>query len=107
MTGVQFGGDEVVKAKEGAGSATLSMAFAGYRYYNSRPFHLTCTDGCSFAEKLIQALQGKTGVTEPSYVYLPGVDGGDEIAKETGCDFFSVPIELGVSISPLTADLNR
>lgn len=29
---VQFGGDEVVQAKEGAGSATLSMAYAGYRY---------------------------------------------------------------------------
>ena len=29
---VQFGGDEVVEAKEGAGSATLSMAYAGYRY---------------------------------------------------------------------------
>ena len=28
---IQFGGDEVVKAKEGAGSATLSMAYAGYR----------------------------------------------------------------------------
>ena len=31
-TGVQFGGDEVVQAKDGAGSATLSMAFAGFRY---------------------------------------------------------------------------
>ena len=31
-TGVQFGGDEVVKAKDGAGSATLSMAFAGARF---------------------------------------------------------------------------
>ena len=31
-TRVQFGGDEVVKAKEGAGSATLSMAYAGYKY---------------------------------------------------------------------------
>ena len=30
-TRVQFGGDEVVKAKEGAGSATLSMAYAGYK----------------------------------------------------------------------------
>lgn len=28
---VQFGGDEVVKAKDGSGSATLSMAYAGYR----------------------------------------------------------------------------
>lgn len=32
MVGVQFGGDEVVKAKDGAGSATLSMAYAGFRY---------------------------------------------------------------------------
>ena len=32
MKGVQFGGDEVVKAKDGAGSATLSMAYAGFRY---------------------------------------------------------------------------
>ena len=29
---IQFGGDEVVKAKDGAGSATLSMAYAGYKY---------------------------------------------------------------------------
>jgi malate dehydrogenase len=28
---VQFGGDEVVKAKDGAGSATLSMAYAGFK----------------------------------------------------------------------------
>lgn len=33
---VQFGGDEVVKAKDGAGSATLSMAYAGYRWV--RPY---------------------------------------------------------------------
>jgi malate dehydrogenase len=32
---VQFGGDEVVKAKDGAGSATLSMAYAGFRYVRS------------------------------------------------------------------------
>lgn len=32
LAGVQYGGDEVVKAKEGAGSATLSMAYAGFRY---------------------------------------------------------------------------
>jgi malate dehydrogenase len=43
---VQFGGDEVVKAKDGAGSATLSMAYAGYRYVmspNTGQF-LTTTD---------------------------------------------------------------
>lgn len=32
VIGVQYGGDEVVQAKGGAGSATLSMAYAGYRY---------------------------------------------------------------------------
>ncbi|EOA89157.1 hypothetical protein ACJQWK_09591 [Exserohilum turcicum] len=78
---VQFGGDEVVKAKEGAGSATLSMAYAGYR----------------FAEKVIKASKGEKGIVEPSFVYLPGVAGGDAIAKATGTEFFSVPIELGPS----------
>ena len=32
---VQFGGDEVVQAKGGAGSATLSMAMAGARFAES------------------------------------------------------------------------
>jgi malate dehydrogenase len=55
------------------------MAFAGFR----------------FAEKVIAAASGKTGIIEPTYVYLPGVPGGDEIAKATGVDYFSVPVELG------------
>ncbi|KAL5454078.1 hypothetical protein PMIN06_005178 [Paraphaeosphaeria minitans] len=78
---VQFGGDEVVKAKDGAGSATLSMAYAGFR----------------FAEKVLKAAAGEKGITEPSYVYLPGVPGGDAIAKTVGVEYFSVPIELGTS----------
>jgi len=78
---VQFGGDEVVKAKDGAGSATLSMAYAGFR----------------FAERVLRAQKGESGIVEPTFVYLPGVPGGDAIAKETGCDFFSVPVELGPS----------
>jgi len=88
---VQFGGDEVVKAKDGAGSATLSMAYAGFR----------------FAEKVLKALSGETGIVEPTFIYLPGVPGGDAIAKETGVDFFSVPVQLGKSgaekaLNPLT-----
>jgi malate dehydrogenase len=55
----------------------------------------------SFAEKVIKAVNGEKGIVEPSFVYLPGVSGGDAIAKATGCDFFSVPIELGVSSSTL------
>ncbi|KAL8944391.1 MAG: hypothetical protein Q9216_000442 [Gyalolechia sp. 2 TL-2023] len=78
---VQFGGDEVVQAKGGAGSATLSMAYAGFR----------------FTESVIKAIKGQKNIIEPSFVYLPGVSGGDAIAEETGVDFFSVPIELGLS----------
>merc|ERR1712125_34188 len=76
---VQFGGDEVVKAKDGAGSAPLSMAYAGFR----------------FAEKVMKAAKGESGIVEPTFVYLPGVAGGDEVAKATGLEYFSVPVELG------------
>jgi len=89
---VQFGGDEVVKAKDGAGSATLSMAYAGFR----------------FAEKIIRAVKGEKGIVEPTFVYLPGVPGGDSISKEVGVDYFSIPVELGPSgaekaINPLAS----
>lgn len=93
---VQFGGDEVVKAKDGAGSATLSMAYAGYRYVRL-PSLRNDIDLDSFAERVLKAQRGEKGIVEPTFVYLPGVPGGDAIAKETGCDFFSVPVELGVS----------
>ena len=52
-----------------------------------------------FAEKVLKALKGAKGLVEPSFVYLPGIPGGKEIAEKTGVDFFSVPIELGVSLS--------
>jgi len=45
----------------------------------------------------MKAINGETGIVEPSYVYLPGVAGGEEIQKLTGCDYFSVPIEFGKS----------
>lgn len=51
----------------------------------------------SFAEKVLKAAKGESGIIEPSYVYLPGVPGGEEIAKTVGVEYFSVPIELGVS----------
>lgn len=69
---VQFGGDEVVKAKDGAGSATLSMAMAGAR----------------FAESLLKAAQGQKGVVEPTFVDSP-------LYKDQGIDFFASKVELG------------
>ena len=35
MNRIQYGGDEVVKAKDGAGSATLSMAYTGAKFTNA------------------------------------------------------------------------
>lgn len=69
---VQFGGDEVVQAKGGAGSATLSMAMAGAR----------------FAESLLKAASGEKGVVEPTFVDSP-------LYKDQGIDFFSTQVELG------------
>ncbi|GAA5990499.1 hypothetical protein JCM10908_007401 [Rhodotorula pacifica] len=78
---IQFGGDEVVEAKAGGGSATLSMAYAGYK----------------FAQQVIAAaFEGKKGVIAPSYVY---VEESKDILASIGKDiaFFSVPVELGPS----------
>ena len=69
---VQFGGDEVVKAKDGAGSATLSMAMAGAR----------------FTESLLKAAQGEKGVIEPTFVDSP-------LYKDQGVEYFASNVELG------------
>ena len=69
---VQYGGDEVVKAKDGAGSATLSMAMAGAR----------------FAGALVDAAKGSDGRVEPSFVESP-------LYKDQGVDFFASEIALG------------
>ncbi|KAJ1434649.1 lactate/malate dehydrogenase [Ochromonadaceae sp. CCMP2298] len=66
---IQFGGDEVVKAKDGAGSATLSMAYAGQ----------------VFASKLLSAIGGKKDVIECSFVEN----------DLTAAPFFSTPVRLG------------
>ncbi|KAI0646754.1 malate dehydrogenase [Trametes meyenii] len=89
---IQFGGDEVVKAKDGAGSATLSMAYAG----------------AEFAEKIVRAAKGEKGIVAPTFVNLAAdKEGGDALKKEIGqdLDYFSAPVELGVEgvvkINPL------
>jgi malate dehydrogenase len=68
---VQFGGDEVVKAKDGAGSATLSMAYAAD----------------TFTASLIRALDGEKGVVECTFV--------QQEHEKTA--FFSLPVELGIN----------
>jgi len=66
---IQFGGDEVVKAKDGAGSATLSMAYAGQR----------------FTSRLLEAMSGAKNVVECAFVEN----------NLTAAPFFSTPVRLG------------
>jgi malate dehydrogenase len=79
---IQYGGDEVVKAKDGAGSATLSMAFAAAKFTNS----------------LLRAMKGEKGIVAPTFVKSP-------LFESEGVPFFSSNVELGVRIpdSPFTA----
>uniref|UniRef100_A0A5F9D9Q4 Malate dehydrogenase, mitochondrial n=1 Tax=Oryctolagus cuniculus TaxID=9986 RepID=A0A5F9D9Q4_RABIT len=70
LTGrIQEAGTEVVKAKAGAGSATLSMAYAGARFVFS----------------LLDAMNGKEGVVECSFVQ----------SQEADSSYFSTPLLLG------------
>ena len=71
---IQFGGDEVVKAKDGAGSATLSMAYAGAK----------------FASSLLRGLNGEKGIVTPTFIKSP-------LFADQDIDFFSSNVELGVS----------
>lgn len=60
MTRIQDAGTEVVQAKAGAGSATLSMAYAAYR----------------FCDSCLKALSGERGVDEFAFVdskVIPGL----------------------------------
>jgi len=66
---IQEAGTEVVKAKAGAGSATLSMAYAGAR----------------FTFSLLRAIKGEQGVIECSYVK----------SDVTEATYFATPILLG------------
>lgn len=65
---VQFGGDEVVAAKAGSGSATLSMAYAGFL----------------FTESILKGLKGES-VTACAFVE----------SKLTEAAYFASPCKLG------------
>lgn len=66
----QEAGTEVVQAKAGAGSATLSMAFAGAK----------------FTDSMCKAVLGEPNVVECSYVE----------STVTESPFFSTPVLIGV-----------
>jgi len=66
---IAFGGDEVVKAKDGAGSATLSMGYTG----------------AHFADRVMAGLAGEAGVVECTFVE----------SSITEAKFFASPVTLG------------
>lgn len=69
MARIQDAGTEVVQAKAGAGSATLSMAYAAAR----------------FAEACLRAMAGEGGVVECAFVH----------SSLTSLPFFAAPVRLG------------
>lgn len=75
---IQDAGTEVVKAKAGAGSATLSMAFAGARFVNSLLFAI------SGKPNVIECAFIKSDVTESSYFSTPLVLGKNGLEKNLG-----------------------
>ncbi|PYI36108.1 LDH C-terminal domain-like protein [Aspergillus indologenus CBS 114.80] len=88
---VQFGGDEIVASKQGAGSATTCMAYAGFR----------------FIKAVLAGLRAED-VIEEAFVYLPGIEGGREMAEELGVEYFAVRTEremLEVAIQELRTNI--
>ena len=73
MNRIQYGSDEGVKAKNGAGSATLSMAYAGAKFTNA----------------LLRGLADEKGAITPTFFKSP-------LFAKQGVDFFSSNVEVGV-----------
>jgi malate dehydrogenase len=44
----------------------------------------------------LRAVSGEKGIIEDTYLYLPGVPGGKEVAAELGVDYCAVPVEFGL-----------
>eukprot|EP01064_Diplonema_japonicum_P019559 TRINITY_DN282_c1_g2_i1.p1 TRINITY_DN282_c1_g2~~TRINITY_DN282_c1_g2_i1.p1 ORF type:complete len:318 (+),score=110.63 TRINITY_DN282_c1_g2_i1:77-1030(+) len=85
---IQFGGDEVVQAKAGLGSATLSMAFAG----------------AEFATAVMKGLAGEAGVKACTYIE------NSNITDAIPTSFFSSVVTLGregvAEVHPMPTGIN-
>jgi len=75
---IQDAGTEVVKAKDGAGSATLSMAYAGARFANS------CLEAISGKADIIECAFIPSKVTEAKYFSTPLVLGPEGVVSNLG-----------------------
>lgn len=90
---IQFGGDEVIKAKKSTGSATLSMAYAANEFINS--LLMSMVPRPQFIHPRNQKYKYVSG-----YVYLPGLKNGPELQrhlKQVGhfdVDYFTIPLRF-------------
>ena len=89
---VQYGGYEVFFAKHQNGAAALSTAYAVFRLF----------------ESVCRALQGVQGITECSFVFLPGIDGGKAVSDMLGVEYYAMPVRFGLQgaeeiFNPLTS----
>merc|ERR1712045_368356 len=75
---IQDAGTEVVKAKAGAGSATLSMAYAAARFTDS------LIKGINGQEGVVECAYVASNVTEAAYFATPILLGPNGIAKNLG-----------------------
>lgn len=102
---IQFGGDEVIKAKKSTGSATLSMAYAANEFISTILRSMT-GDG---SKRSVHQRDLKYKYL-PGYVYLPGLQNGAELKRHlkqiahVDVDYFAVPLRFqNGSISEIDA----
>lgn len=62
------------------------------QYRNLSPRYTT--DTARFVEAILKAASGEKGITEAAYVYLPGIAGGDEVAKDLGVRYFATKLDF-------------
>merc|ERR1712045_549485 len=94
----QFGGDEVVAAKDGAGSATLSMAYAGYLFTENV---LKAMAG----EEVVQCAFVESDLTSASFFASPckfGPGGMEEVL-----DYGEIPPYEQAWLDKLLPDLEK
>jgi len=77
-TRIQNAGTEVVEAKAGAGSATLSMAYAGAR------FGFSILEAMNGKKGVVECCYGQSGLTEASYFATPMLLGPGGAEKDLG-----------------------
>ncbi|KAJ8678231.1 hypothetical protein QAD02_014018, partial [Eretmocerus hayati] len=75
---IQEAGTEVVKAKAGTGSATLSMAYAGAR------FTFSLIKGLNGESNVVECCYVRSNVTEAKYFSTPVILGKNGIEKNLG-----------------------